>query len=78
MTRLTLVGALFLTSIAVLPSVLSRYFEVPPLVAGFMGGTSLLIIVGVTLDTMRQIESHLVMRHYDGFLKKGRIRGRSA
>jgi preprotein translocase subunit SecY len=78
MTRLTLVGALFLTCIAVLPSVLSRYFEVPALVAGFMGGTSLLIIVGVTLDTMRQIESHLVMRHYDGFLKKGRIRGRSA
>ncbi|MBT3193253.1 MAG: preprotein translocase subunit SecY, partial [Verrucomicrobia bacterium] len=76
MTRLTLVGALFLTAIAVLPSVLSQYFDVPGLVAGFMGGTSLLIIVGVTLDTMRQIESHLVMRHYDGFLKKGRIRGR--
>jgi preprotein translocase subunit SecY len=75
MTRLTLVGALFLTGIAVLPSVLSQYFDVPGLVAGFMGGTSLLIIVGVTLDTMRQIESHLVMRHYDGFLKKGRIRG---
>lgn len=76
MTRLTLVGALFLTLIAVLPSVLSQYFEVPRLVAGFMGGTSLLIIVGVTLDTMRQVESHLVMRHYDGFLRKGRIRGR--
>jgi len=75
MTRLTLVGALFLTAIAVLPSVLSQYFDVPMLVAGFMGGTSLLIIVGVTLDTMRQIESHLVMRHYDGFLRKGRVRG---
>jgi preprotein translocase subunit SecY len=74
MTRLTLVGALFLTGIAVLPSVLSQYFDVPALVAGFLGGTSLLIIVGVTLDTMRQIESHLVMRHYDGFLRKGRIR----
>jgi preprotein translocase subunit SecY len=76
MTRLTLVGALFLMAIAVLPSVLSQYFDVPSLVAGFMGGTSLLIIVGVTLDTMRQIESHLVMRHYDGFLRKGKIRGR--
>ncbi len=74
MTRLTLVGALFLTGIAVLPAVLSQYFDVPALVAGFMGGTSLLIIVGVTLDTMRQIESHLVMRHYDGFLRKGRVR----
>ncbi len=78
MTRLTLVGALFLTTIAVLPSLLSRQFGIPPSIASFMGGTSLLIIVGVTLDTMRQIESHLVMRHYDGFLRKGRIRGRSA
>ena len=76
MTRLTLVGALFLTGIAVLPTVLSQYFEVPPLVAQFLGGTSLLIIVGVTLDTVRQIESHLVMHNYDGFLKRGRIRGR--
>jgi len=76
MTRLTLVGALFLTLIAILPSLLAQQFDVPPLVAGFMGGTSLLIIVGVTLDTMRQVESHLVMRHYDGFLKKGRLHGR--
>jgi preprotein translocase subunit SecY len=76
MTRLTLVGAMFLTGIAVLPTVLSQYFEVPPLVAQFLGGTSLLIIVGVTLDTVRQIESHLVMHNYDGFLKRGRIRGR--
>jgi preprotein translocase subunit SecY len=77
MTRLTLVGALFLTLIAVLPTVLSQNFNIPFSIARFMGGTSLLIIVGVTLDTMRQIESHLVMRHYDGFLKKGRIQGRS-
>jgi len=76
MTRLTLVGALFLTVIAVLPGVLSQNFDVPPNVANFMGGTSLLIIVGVTLDTVRQIESHLVMRNYDGFMKRGRIRGR--
>jgi preprotein translocase subunit SecY len=76
MTRLTLVGALFLTAIAVLPGVLSKNFDVPDIVADFMGGTSLLIIVGVTLDTVRQIESHLVMRNYDGFMKRGKIRGR--
>ena len=76
MTRLTLVGALFLTAIAVLPGVLSQNFDVPAIVSNFMGGTSLLIIVGVTLDTVRQIESHLVMRNYDGFLKRGKIRGR--
>ncbi len=76
MTRLTLAGSLFLTAIAVIPTILSQQFRIPTLVANFMGGTSLLIIVGVTLDTMRQIESHLVMRHYDGFLKRGRLRGR--
>jgi preprotein translocase subunit SecY len=76
MTRITLIGALFLTIIAVLPSLLSKQFGIPGRVAQFMGGTSLLILVGVTLDTMRQIESHLLMRHYDGFLKKGKLRGR--
>jgi preprotein translocase subunit SecY len=76
MTRITLIGAVFLTVIAVIPSVLTKQFGIPWLVASFMGGTSLLIVVGVTLDTMRQIESHLLMRHYDGFLKKGRLRGR--
>ncbi len=76
MTRLTLVGSIFLTTIAVLPMLLSHNLGIPYAIARFMGGTSLLIIVGVTLDTMRQIESHLVMRHYDGFLKKGRIQGR--
>ncbi len=76
MTRITLIGAVFLTIIAVIPSVLTKQFGIPWLVASFMGGTSLLIVVGVTLDTMRQIESHLLMRHYDGFLKKGRLRGR--
>ncbi|HEY5621768.1 MAG TPA: preprotein translocase subunit SecY [Pontiella sp.] len=74
MTRLTLAGAVFLTAIAVMPSVLTSQFQVPWIVASFFGGTSLLIIVGVMLDTMRQIESHLVMRHYDGFLKKGKMR----
>jgi len=76
MTRITLIGAVFLTIIAVIPSVMATQFRIPWLVASFMGGTSLLIIVGVLLDTMRQVESHLLMRHYDGFLKKGRLRGR--
>ena len=76
MTRITLIGAVFLTVIAVIPTVMATQFRVPWLVASFMGGTSLLIIVGVTLDTMRQVESHLLMRHYDGFLKKGRLRSR--
>lgn len=78
MTRITLIGAVSLTVIAVIPSVMATYFRVPWLVASFMGGTSLLIIVGVTLDTMRQMESHLLMRHYDGFLKKGRLRSRGS
>ncbi len=52
-------------------------FKVPYLVASFFGGTGVLIMVGVMLDTMKQIESHLLMRHYDGFMKKGKIRGRS-
>lgn len=70
--RITLGGALFVAAIAVLPDVLRRNFAVP----FFFGGTSLLIVVGVALDTMGQVESHLIMRHYEGFLKKGRIQGR--
>src|SRR5438132_1556601 len=77
MTRLTFAGAIFLTLIAVLPSLLSQGLHVPVITAQFFGGTSLLIIVGVMLDTMRQVETHLIQRHYDGFLRKGRIRGRS-
>jgi preprotein translocase subunit SecY len=76
MSRITLAGAIFLTVIAVIPIVLSRKMGIPYAVASFFGGTSILITVGVLLDTMRQIESHLMMRHYDGFLKKGKIRGR--
>jgi preprotein translocase subunit SecY len=71
-TRVTLAGALFLAAIDVLPTVLITFMKVP----FYFGGTGLLIVVGVALDTMRQIESHLLMRHYDGFVKKGRIRGR--
>lgn len=74
MTRITLAGAIFLTAIAVLPTVMGAQFGIPGLVAQFFGGTSLLIIVGVLLDTMRQVESHLLMRHYDGFLKKGKLK----
>jgi preprotein translocase subunit SecY len=75
MTRLTFAGAIFLTMIAILPTLLSRGLNVPQITAQFFGGTSLLIIVGVILDTMRQVETHLIQRHYDGFLRKGRIRG---
>jgi preprotein translocase subunit SecY len=75
MSRLTLAGAIFLTAIAIIPSLLHRLFKIPYEVSQFFGGTSLLIVVGVMLDTMRQVESHLLMRHYDGFLRKGRLRG---
>lgn len=76
MTRITLVGALFLSAIAVMPTVIATKLGIPWILAQFFGGTSLLITVGVMLDTMRQVESHLVMRYYDGFLTKGRVRGR--
>jgi preprotein translocase subunit SecY len=76
MSRITLAGACFLTLIAVVPIFLYRLMDVPYAVATFFGGTSMLILVGVMLDTMRQMESHLLMRHYDGFLKKGRLKGR--
>jgi preprotein translocase subunit SecY len=76
MTRITLPGAVFLAFIAVFPDMLGGWLKIPYLVASFFGGTALLIVVGVMLDTMRQIESQLLMRHYSGFMKKGRIRGR--
>jgi len=76
MTRITLTGALFICAIAIMPDAIMASFKVPYLVASFFGGTGVLIIVGVMLDTMKQIESHLVMRHYDGFMKSGQIRGR--
>jgi preprotein translocase subunit SecY len=78
MTRLTLAGAIFLTVIAVMPDVLLFELRVPQRIAIFFGGTGMLITVGVILDTMRQVETFLLQRHYDGFLKKGRIRARSA
>ncbi len=72
LTRITLPGAIFLAFIAVLPDVLISKAHVP----FYFGGTGLLIVVGVVLDTLRQIESHLLMRHYDGFVKHGKLRGR--
>jgi len=77
MTRLTFAGAIFLTVLAILPMTISSLCKVPYITASFFGGTSLLIMVGVMLDTMRQTETYLLQRHYDGFLKKGKIRGRS-
>jgi preprotein translocase subunit SecY len=76
MSRITWPGALFLTIIAIMPA-FARLFGVNQAFAQFFGGTSLIILVGVVLDTLQQIESHLLMRHYDGLLKTGRIKGRS-
>jgi preprotein translocase subunit SecY len=76
MTRITLPGSIFLAIIAVLPSIISGWLKIPYLVASFFGGTGLLIIVGVMLDTMKQIESHLLMRHYEGFMKRGKLKAR--
>jgi len=76
MSRITLAGAIFLTVIAVIPMLMYNQMNIPYPVAQFFGGTSMLILVGVLLDTMRQMETHLLMRHYDGFLKKGRLKGR--
>ncbi len=77
MTRVTFGGAIFLTALALFPMILTQIFNIPSLIGQFFGGTSLLIMVGVTLDTMRQMESHLTMRNYDGFLKSGRLHGRN-
>jgi len=73
LVRITLPGAIFFAFIALLPEIMSNRLDLP----FYFGGTGLLIVVGVALDTLQQIESHLVMRHYDGFMKKGKLRGRS-
>ena len=75
LTRITLPGSVFLAVIAILPTFMIK-MGVTPGFASFFGGTSLLIIVGVALDTLQQVESHLLMRHYDGFMKSGKLRGR--
>lgn len=76
LTKITLPGALFLALIAVMPAIVAR-FGVSTQFAYFFGGTSLLIMIGVVLDTLQQIESYLLMRHYDGLMKSGRVRGRT-
>ena len=76
MSRVTLPGSIFLALIAILPA-FAMLFGINNQFASFYGGTSLLILVGVVLDTLKQIESHLLMRHYDGLMKTGRLKGRS-
>ncbi|MGA1196959.1 MAG: preprotein translocase subunit SecY, partial [Candidatus Latescibacterota bacterium] len=76
LTRINLPGSVFLAAIAVAPFFVINYLGVHPGLEQVFGGTGLLIMVGVALDTLQQVESHLLMRHYDGFMKKGRIKGR--
>ena len=77
MSKITLPGSLFLALVAILPAFAMK-FGINQGFAQFYGGTSLLIMVGVVLDTLQQIESHLLMRHYDGLMKTGKIKGRSS
>ena len=77
LTRITLPGAIFLAIIAVVPFLIIRGMNISSSASAFFGGTSLLIVVGVALDTLQQIESHLVTRHYEGFMRRGRLRGRT-
>jgi preprotein translocase subunit SecY len=72
LTRITVGGAVYISAVCVLPSILINRFDVP----FYFGGTALLIVVGVAMDTVSQIESHMLTRNYEGFLKKGSIRGR--
>ena len=74
LTRITLPGAVFFALIALLPEIMTNVFRLP----FYFGGTGLIIVVGVALDTLKQIESHLIMRHYDGFMKKGKLKGRTS
>ncbi|MGD0664443.1 MAG: preprotein translocase subunit SecY [Rhabdochlamydiaceae bacterium] len=75
MNRITFVGSFFLAFIAILPTLVSRVLGVDPMISHFFGGTSLLILVGVVLDTTKQIESHLLMKRYDGFMRRSRPSG---
>lgn len=76
MNRITLIGAVFLALIAILPNIIGGVLGVPQTISYFFGGTALLILVGVVLDTMKQVESHLLMKRYEGFMSRGRIRGK--
>ena len=75
---MTLPGSVFLGIIAILPAIVYLLFNVNQTFAFFFGGTSLLILVGVVLDTLQQIESHLLMRKYDGLVKSGKLKGRTS
>lgn len=77
LNRVTWAGAFFLAFVAVLPDIASAWMDIPPAIANMLGGTSIIIVVGVALDTVNQIENHLRVRNYDGFRRRGRIRGRS-
>jgi preprotein translocase subunit SecY len=72
LTKITLPGAVFFAFVALSPEMMTTWLDLP----FYFGGTGLIIVVGVALDTLQQIESHLVMRHYDGFMRKGKLRGR--
>jgi preprotein translocase subunit SecY len=76
MNRITLVGASFLAAITIFPSVLMHAMHLDPYLASFLGGTGILIVVGVALDVVQKVESHLLMRHYEGFIKRGKVKGR--
>lgn len=76
MNRITFAGAVFLALIAILPTIIGKFLGIDQNIAYFFGGTSLLILVGVVLDTTKQIESHLLMKRYEGFMKRGKVRGR--
>jgi preprotein translocase subunit SecY len=77
LTKITLPGAIALGLIAIFPTLVMMNINVSYNFASFFGGTGLLIVVGVALDTLQQIEAHLLMRHYEGLMKSGRIRGRT-
>ena len=76
LSKITLPASVFLGFIAILPNIIARSTDMDITTASFFGGTSILILVGVALDTLQQIESQLIMRNYDGFLKTGKIKGR--
>lgn len=76
MNRIALVGGAFLCVITILPTIVIHILDVDPGMAQILGGTGILIVVGVALDVVQKVESHLLMRHYEGFIKRGKIRGR--
>lgn len=78
MNRITFVGAVFLAFIGLFPTIVSSAMGINMMLASFLGGTGLLIVVGVSLDLVEKVESHLLMRHYEGFMKTGRVRGRTS